>query len=479
MVRQYFWILGAICLSGTLFFACNGSNQSGGGGMSAEGVTINGEFSSCFMDTVRLYQLTGLTTEVLGTAAISSNGERSKFSMTIAALPEGLYLLGQAPNNLMPVLLGRENSISITGNCNNLRQFGKVEGSAFNDEYLRLNQVFSSYNARRNQLVQQLNAALAGGRADQQSLIGNQLNGLYAEQKQMVDSLKGVDAFFGAAFAPNVVEAFNPANNPEGYANSAVHFAEKFLNGLDFNNEVYQNFPIISDNLRVYTQTVFQNLDKGVAEGYINNKLEKLPQGTRLHQNSLAAIVQTLDRMEHPSFLTYADRYMSNYTLQATEQAYLDGRRPAIERKAEMAKKLATGAVPPEISLPNPDGKVLSLSDMRGKVVLLDFWASWCRPCRAENPNVVRVYNKYKNKGFEILGISLDRTKDAWVKAIADDGLTWKHVSDLQFWNCEAAKDYSVGSIPATFLLDREGKIIAKNLRGPALEAKLAEVLGG
>ncbi len=110
------------------------------------------------------------------------------------------------------------------------------------------------------------------------------------------------------------------------------------------------------------------------------------------------------------------------------------------------------------------------------KPVLIDFWAAWCRPCRQENPNVVRLYNKYRNENFEILGVSLDRTDRAWRKAIADDGLEWIHVSDLSYFNTKAAKDYQVSSIPQTFLIDPEGNIVAKGLRGPTLEAKLKEL---
>lgn len=141
-------------------------------------------------------------------------------------------------------------------------------------------------------------------------------------------------------------------------------------------------------------------------------------------------------------------------------------------------KALAVGEAAPEIMLPNPDGVITKLSDFKGKVVLIDFWASWCRPCRAENPNVVKMYKKFKDKNFEILGVSLDKNKDAWVKAIVNDGITWPQVSDLQFWNSVAAKTYQVKGIPQTYLIDAEGNILAKNLRGPALEAKLAEVLG-
>ncbi|MCS4434593.1 peroxiredoxin family protein [Aquiflexum gelatinilyticum] len=139
-------------------------------------------------------------------------------------------------------------------------------------------------------------------------------------------------------------------------------------------------------------------------------------------------------------------------------------------------RALSIGQVAPEISLPNPNGELIKLSDLRGKYVLIDFWAAWCRPCREENPNVVRLYNQYKDQGFEVFGVSLDRTKEAWVKAIADDNLTWTHVSDLKYFNSEAAAIYQINAIPATYMLDPEGKIIGKDLRGASLENKLKEI---
>jgi len=146
------------------------------------------------------------------------------------------------------------------------------------------------------------------------------------------------------------------------------------------------------------------------------------------------------------------------------------------EREAK-AKDTSIGAIAPNFSAPTPSGEILALNDIKGKATLIDFWAAWCRPCRAENPNVLMVYNKYHDKGLNIIGVSLDKTAEAWKKAIQDDGLTWHQVSNTAYFNDAIAKMYNVDAIPAAFLLDESGVIVAKNLRGPALEAKVAELL--
>ncbi len=145
------------------------------------------------------------------------------------------------------------------------------------------------------------------------------------------------------------------------------------------------------------------------------------------------------------------------------------------------AKNADIGGKAPEFSAKTPEGKTLALKDVLGTYTIIDFWASWCKPCRRENPNVVRVYNKYHEKGLNIISVSLDKAgqEDRWIKAIEDDHMTWNHVSNLRGWSDPIAQQYSVRSIPATFLLDIDGKIIAKNLRGTALETKIASLLGG
>ncbi|MES2730130.1 MAG: TlpA disulfide reductase family protein [Bacteroidota bacterium] len=181
---------------------------------------------------------------------------------------------------------------------------------------------------------------------------------------------------------------------------------------------------------------------------------------------------------EEEADMQFLSKLAKRFEKEAAHSAYA---KDFVNQIKDLEKKMALspsiGKQAPEITLNNVDGKQVSLSSLRGKYVLIDFWASWCSPCRQENPNVVRMYNKFKGKDFEILGVSLDQDKAKWLAAIEKDKLTWMHVSDLKGWQSAGGQAYQVQSIPATFLIDKTGKIIAKNLRGEELERKMEEVL--
>ncbi len=150
-----------------------------------------------------------------------------------------------------------------------------------------------------------------------------------------------------------------------------------------------------------------------------------------------------------------------------------------IKEALDKASATAVGSKAPSFSGPNPEGEEIALEDVMGKITIVDFWASWCKPCRIENPNIVKLYNKYHDKGLNIIGVSLDKNnaKDKWIKAIEDDGLTWPQISHLQYWKGPIAAQYGIRSIPATYILDENGVIVAKDLRGDALENKVKELL--
>ncbi|MDC1266258.1 TlpA family protein disulfide reductase, partial [Flavobacteriaceae bacterium] len=141
--------------------------------------------------------------------------------------------------------------------------------------------------------------------------------------------------------------------------------------------------------------------------------------------------------------------------------------------------KIKIGMQAPDFSAPNPEGEQITLSEIKGKVTIVDFWASWCKPCRIENPNLVKLYDKYHSKGLEIISVSLERgnQKAFWIEAIKKDQLSWYNVSNLKFWQDPIAQAYSVNSIPATFILDENGTLIAERLRGAELEAKIKSLL--
>lgn len=205
-----------------------------------------------------------------------------------------------------------------------------------------------------------------------------------------------------------------------------------------------------------------------------------------LQKNGIAQIKGMIDTIQPSIAALYASNILNpeeEFVYMKTLGSKLQKRYPHSRYVNSMVKHLVDiepwtiGKVAPEIALKSPEGKEITLSSLKGKLVLIDFWASWCKPCRMENPNVVKVYDEYKNKGFEILGVSLDRDKQKWVGAIANDKLSWLHVSDLKFWQSEAAIKYNVKAIPKTFLIDKEGKILAKDLRGDALRERIAKEL--
>lgn len=236
---------------------------------------------------------------------------------------------------------------------------------------------------------------------------------------------------------------------------------QQLMNSLDSMAQAHLN------ELNLYTKS------------YIDRNISSLISLVALYQQ-VAPGVPVLDQMTDWKYFAKVDsslfRKYPDYGPVSTLHKQVE---ELVSRLGVTAEASLISGTVPEIILPTPDGDTISLSSLKGSVVLLDFWAAWCPPCRMESPNLVKAYDTYHKKGFQIYQVSLDKTRDAWIKGIQDDKLgRWIHVSDLQYWNSVVVPLYKIESIPANYLLDKDGRIIATNLRGAKLDEKLAEIFG-
>lgn len=252
-------------------------------------------------------------------------------------------------------------------------------------------------------------------------------------------------------------------------------------------NDQYKNYVFQIDSLKNAFQSVMQSLKMDSLKMDSLSNLYRPPFESimgRYHRELSATIDKNpnmyssliwIEQLEPEKYLGIYQKLDQNLTKKFPNDKYIK----AMHERLEMEMKTLVGQVAPDIDLPTPEGKSVTLSSLKGRVVLVDFWASWCGPCKREMPNVVNVYKKFKNKGFEIYGVSLDRDRDQWLNEVKKQGMTWIQVSDLKFWESYPVKAYGIEGIPFTVLLDKEGKILAKNLRGLALEKAVENALAG
>jgi peroxiredoxin len=260
--------------------------------------------------------------------------------------------------------------------------------------------------------------------------------------------------------------------NKTGNQTEADYFSTNYIKHVNLEDKEFNHIPHMMDVFRQYAFTLTSiGLTNDQQKEVAQKQLDKIPAANKTARKSaLSGIMLGFMDKNNTAFVHFAGKFLKDYEGENTQIAAF------LSNKIKSMASFTVGGEAPDFAQNSPEGESISLSSLRGKVVLVDFWASWCGPCRKENPHVKKLYSQYKDKGFDILGVSLDKTKSRWTAAIAADGLPWHHVSDLKGWKNEVAVQYGVTSIPQTVLVDKEGRIIARNLRGPALDKKLAEL---
>lgn len=428
-------------------------------------ITIDVTVENCAaVKALMMMEFDGFTFKPIHSTSI----EEGKAIFTLPETRPRVYYIGTATNNMIPIILGSEDGVLIKARCDDFKK-AKVSNSPLNKNYGTLKQELQVFKNSANSMQRQLLKANGNQQVEERALLG--LSKIDEQRLSLLDSLKRTQPYLSKVAELNTYLSYNWYG--EGFDNELNYFANMYFNYANWDDVDYNYNPWVYESTKAYAQTLSSiNIPAEDHKNVIANVLSKINKENRTYKLAMGGMIAGMEAKKHKNFNVFAQQFIEEFKDKDPETV------AALQKKIKKTSQTMEGGEAPDFTQDTPEGEPLALSSLRGKVILVDFWASWCGPCRRENPNVVNVYNAYKDKGFDVLSVSLDSDKGRWLSAIEKDKLTWKHVSDLKGWGNEAAKMYGVSSIPATFLLDKEGKIIGRNLRGPALEAKLKEVFG-
>ncbi len=436
----------------------------------AKNVTIVCHFVErpSYVDSFFLYETIGLGNRVVSRSSLRTSDSTFILTVPASSVPR-MYVLGSKNMPLTAkVWIADEPEMNFWANFNYLDK-GRTVGSAVNRNWEGVQKRIDAFRATADDL----NAKYRMGTAEKKemsSLVAG-IESLNKSQKQYIDSLKAANNPFWKLAAIHIWPVYKGDKGFEDAGDFMSRESFRYTNLSDtyYNDqpEVFAAFDQLSRRLGMVLITT-ERMQK-----LMDAQLAKVPENSKAYRMAMGGTIAGMKSLGHVLSNTYSVKYADKY-----RNADLYGEIKPMEYESAKSRTSTIGMEAPDLAGNTPDNGTYSLSQLRGKITLIDFWASWCAPCRRENPNVVKVYNKYHSKGFDILGVSLDQDADRWREAIQKDGLPWHHISDLGGWQSKHAALYSVQSIPTTVLVDKDGKILARNLRGEQLEMKLKEIFG-
>jgi thiol-disulfide isomerase/thioredoxin len=437
-------------------------------------ITLRCKLENCsVVDSLTIYTPTGLSQQKVAAARLNDAGE-FVFQIPRTKTPQYFTIgLNADMAKLKYVLLGTEKEVLLTGPCYDptqtvVQQSPINSGLAdaqkkANETKIELGKILTIYN--RDYSNDSIRIA-----CEKQMLTVDK------RKLAILDSLKKANPIAGRALALDTYTSFQNSPKKITFKSEIEYFATQYFQYVNWTDAGFNDMPPVYDAFRNYALVLLMpelRLKTSEIKDYFEAALKPISAKSQAYKFGLTGIVAALLEKQHVLIGDFGNRYLADYpqddpTIRQNVQQFVN------HMRANMTDVPAI-----EIAQTDTAGVVRKLSDLKGKVVLIDFWASWCGPCRKENPTVVAAYKKYRDKGFEVFSVSLDQDKSRWISAIQQDGLIWpNHVSDLRSWQNVAAGLYGVSSIPKTVLLDRNGTITDHNLRGEALDKKLKEIFG-
>jgi thiol-disulfide isomerase/thioredoxin len=439
-----------------------------------EMITLRCKLDNCSVtDSMRIYRFEGLSQSLIATAMPEKNGE---FVLQVpkSKVPQ-YYAVGMNMEQarLKLVLLGTEKEVLLTGPCYDASQT-TIQNSKVNDGLTDAQTKMNNFKIEMGKIMAVYNRDFYTDSI--RIACEKKMLAIDKGKIALLDSLKKANPLAARVLALDTYTSFQNSTKKMQFKNEIEYFAAQYFQYVNFADVEYNELPLVFNAFRDFATVLSMRelgLTKPQIKQYLNEALKNIPAKSKAARYALTGIVSVFMPPQNSLIVEFGGRYITDFPNDDPNLLAQVG------QAISMMKSTMTDVPALDIVQADTSNVLRKLSDLKGKVVLVDFWASWCGPCRRENPTVVALYNKYKSKGFEVFSVSLDQDRQKWIDAIAKDGLIWSsHVSDLRGWGNAAAQLYGVQSIPKTMLVDKNGIVTDHNLRGELLEKRLKEIFG-